>query len=473
MKKAFKIELVLFLLTLVTLLLFAFTTDTTGDAGDSITHYLYSHYAFKYPQFFLHHWAKPVFVLLSSPFAQFGFKGMVVFNCICAALTALFTFYTARNLKLNNIWLVFIFIFFAPLYFKLIFSGLTEYLFALFLILGIYLITELKFSFALILISFLPLIRSEGLLIVGVFAVYCVLSKKYRLLPFLLTGQLIYTLIGALYYQDFLWVINKIPYASLVSPYGKGEWYDFIFRLNYVIEKPLFFLVTIGSLVLGYKFLRAGLKKTDPILVVLVAGSFVAVFVMHSIFWWLSVFNSMGLARVLIAVVPLVALISLAGLQTISNRIQNTKMRSTLISGIVLLVCFYPFTERPEGIVFNDKLFVVEENKLIANEVVPYIKKQFPNYSETRLYFSHPYLGLALDLDYFDPAHHQEMQHLITDDISKGTIIIWDDWYSLREGGIALSFFSDENRFELLQTFQKQIKDRKIEYAVLKAKTSQ
>jgi multisubunit Na+/H+ antiporter MnhB subunit len=60
MKKIVQPEIFLSLIIFVILLLIAFNTNTTGDAGDSVTHYLYSHYSLKYPHFFLHHWANPV-----------------------------------------------------------------------------------------------------------------------------------------------------------------------------------------------------------------------------------------------------------------------------------------------------------------------------------------------------------------------------------------------------------------------------
>ena len=129
MRSVIRLEILLSVLVFGILLLISFNTDTTGDAGDSIMHYLYSLYAFQYPHFFLHHWAKPMFVLLSSPFSQFGFIGIVVFNCICATLSALFTYYTAKNLRIENSWFVFVVMFFAPLYFKLIFSYLSQLFF--------------------------------------------------------------------------------------------------------------------------------------------------------------------------------------------------------------------------------------------------------------------------------------------------------------------------------------------------------
>lgn len=468
MKKLAKIEVLLSLLVFTILLLIGFNTNTTGDAGDSVTHYLFSHYSLKYPQFFFHHWAKPVFVLLTSPFSQFGFKGIILFNCICVTLSALLTYYTAQNLKIKNSWLVFVVMLFAPLYFKLIFSGLTEYLFSLFLIYGIYLITKTKHISGIIIISFLPLIRSEGLLILGVFGLYYLINKKFKLLPFLLAGQLIYTIAGAFYYEDVLWVINRIPYASLGSPYGKGELLDFVHRLNYVIEKPIYALLAIGSISILYSFFKNGLRNSNYTKELLILGSFLALFIAHTIFWWLGIFNSMGLPRVLIAVVPLIAIVSLIGIQNITDRIRNIKINYLILIGITLIICYYPFTNRPEGVVFEKNMFVLEENRLIEEEVVPYLKNKVPNYSNNTIYFSHPYLSMALNVDYFDSKQHRDMDFLMTDQLEKGTIIIWDEWFSVMEGKINLDALSNDKRFELIQSFQRKENDRLIQFAVFK-----
>tara|TARA_B100000809_G_C15132440_1_gene529081 strand:- start:1850 stop:3274 length:1425 start_codon:yes stop_codon:yes gene_type:complete len=468
MKKIIKLEIILSLITFVLLLIIAFNTNITGDSGDSITHYLYSHYAFKYPHFFLHHWAKPFFVFCSATFSQFGFKGIIVFNCICATLSALFSFYIAKNLKIKHSWLVFIFIFFAPLYFKLIFSGLTEYLFGLFLVIGIHLIIKSKYIYAAIIISFLPLIRSEGLLIVGVFGLYYLFQKKYKDIPYLLFGQLIYTAVGAFYYKDILWVVNKIPYANMGSPYGSGELLDFVHRLNYVIEKPIYLLLVIGSISLVYSLFRYGLKENNDVKVILILGSFISLFIAHSIFWWLGILNSMGLPRVLNAVVPLIAIISLIGVQFITSRVQNPIIKYSLLCGISLLICFYPFSNRPQGVVFDNQLFVIEENLLITEKVVPYIEKQFPDYSTSTVYFSHPYLSLALNIDYFDIDKHREMQTLLIDNVEPGAIIIWDDWFSVIQGRVDLEQLTNDSRFELMQTFQQKEDNRMIQYTVFK-----
>lgn len=466
MKKILRPEIIASLLVFFVLLAISFNADTTGDTGDSLAHYMFSRYAFKYPAFFLHHWAKPLFVLLSAPFAQFGFKGIMVFNCLCATLTSLLTFYIARDLKLKNTWLVFVFMFFAPLFFKLIFSGLTEYLFGLFLIAGIYFANKSKFITAIIVVSFLPLIRSEGLIIVGVFGLYCALTRKFKLIPLLAVGQLIYTIVGAFYYKDLLWVFNKIPYASLSSAYGIGHLFDFVHRLNYVIEKPLYLLLGIGTLALMYSWFKTGFKEQNDIKIILIFGSFLGLFVAHSIFWWKGIFNSMGLPRVLNAVIPEVVLICLIGMDVITEKIRSLAMRRLVITLTVIIICVYPFTPRAEGVVYGKQLFVVEENELVGEQVIPYLEKEFPDYHNRVLYFFHPYISLKMDIDFFDPKQRRETQKALTDTVSANSVIIWDDWFTATEGGMKEERLANDKRFQLLKTFERKEKERTIKFQI-------
>lgn len=468
MKKHFKIELLLSSVVFVLLLIIGLNINTTGDTGDSITHFLYAKYSFKYPQFFFHHWAKPVFVLISSPFAQFGFKGMIVFNCICVTLSLLLIYYTSKNLKLKNNWLIFIIVPFTPLYFKLIFSGLTEYLFGLFLIYGIYLITKHKYVFSAIIISFLPLVRSEGLIILGLFGLFFLIKKNYKPLLFLLSGQILYSIAGYIYYQDILWVFNKIPYANLDSPYGSGSLFDFVHRLNYVIEKPIYMLLFIGSIAIIFNLIKRGLKTAINLNLLLIWSAFALYFIAHTVFWWLGIFNSMGLPRVLNAIVPIIAIIALYGIETIEEKISHNTFKLLFVLVIVLIVSIYPFSNRPEGVVFNSTMFVIEENKLIDEEVIPFLNREFEDNLNNTIYFSHPYFGLKLNIDYFDPSQHKPMNNLFADQIKAGSIVIWDDWFSVMEGNIPLDSINSDSRFSFIKSFERQEKNRIIKYAIFK-----
>jgi hypothetical protein len=450
-----KPEIPLTIMVFLILLVFNALNSSTGDSGDSIKHFLYSKSAFNYPEFFFHHWAKPVFVLLSAPFAQFGFKGMIVFNSLCAALIGLYTYRTAVNLKIENPWMVFLFLFFAPLFFALIFSGLTEYLFALFLIIGIYLFTANRFIFSLIIISFLPLIRSEGLIILIVFASYLLWLKKFKILPFLLTGQILYSIVGAFFYKDLFWLINEIPYASLKERYGSGSLFDFVHRLNYVIEKPIYLLLVIGVFAGIWQFFKNWKDEKNSSLFFLVLGSFLAVFVAHSFFWWKGIFNSMGLPRVLLAVIPAIALLALVGINWLLKWIKPLKVKQIVLIGICLLVAVFPFTNRSQGVVFNKNLFRISANEIIEKDVKPFLELNYPNYQEMKLYYTHPAVSFILENDYFNPEIHEEIHEIPNDSLGKSELIIWDNKMAVLESGVSLSSLKNRKDLTVVGTFRR------------------
>ena len=69
----------------------------TGDDGDSVAHFLYSRDAFLYPKYFFNHWAKPLFVFISSPFAQFGLVGVKLMNVVALTLSLFRLYNSLRN----------------------------------------------------------------------------------------------------------------------------------------------------------------------------------------------------------------------------------------------------------------------------------------------------------------------------------------------------------------------------------------
>ncbi len=93
---------VILLCVIIAYTILVFLSDGTHGGADDIGHYRRSRYAFRFPEFFLYHWGKPFFTAVTSPFAQFGFNGIRIFNVLCGTATAYFTYRTARLLKLST-----------------------------------------------------------------------------------------------------------------------------------------------------------------------------------------------------------------------------------------------------------------------------------------------------------------------------------------------------------------------------------
>ena len=77
---------ILIIIFFIIFIILAFFSEGSYGGADDITHYRFSRYAFKYPEFLLNHWAKPFYTLLIAPFSQIGFLGVRLFNVILGIL---------------------------------------------------------------------------------------------------------------------------------------------------------------------------------------------------------------------------------------------------------------------------------------------------------------------------------------------------------------------------------------------------
>lgn len=444
-----------------------FYIEGTGErgSGDSILHYLYAKYAINDIKLFFDHWAKPVYVFLAFPFAQFGIKGLMIFNILLSLFTVYFTYKTAISLQLKNAIVSAIILICTPLYFTLLFSGLTEPLFAFVLISSTYLFIKEKWLFGSILLSFLPFVRSEGLIFIGVFAFYLMQKKQWKSIPLLSVGHLFYALTGYFIYHDFLWIFNKIPYAKLSSTYGSGRLLHFVDQLFYVVGLPIYILLCIGIFVIVINTIK---KKTNLFneMFVLIFGGFFSYFVAHSLFWHLGIFNSMGLKRVLIAVAPLIALISIIGLNAITENlwIKNSIIKTIILWIFIIAVVLFPISGNKAGINWEDD-FTLTKEQLLANEVADYL-----TVNKNKYFYSNPYLSEVLNINHFNSTIRQELSFAAIENASVGDIFIWDSWYSIIENGISEETIVSEPTLQLVKSFKFKEEDKEIGFVILRKK---
>ena len=420
--------------------------DGTGDAGDSIQHYLFARYAPVHPELFFHHWAKPLYVLLSSPFAQFGFTGIKIFNAFVSFTTIFLTYKICTELNFKNSIIVVVILIFTPLYYILTFSGLTEPLFALFISAGIYAVLKEKYTIGCLIISFLPFVRSEGLIIIGVFAFYLLLKKKWKFLPLLLSGHLTYSFAGYFVYHDFFWVFNKIPYANMSSQYGSGTLYEFAEQLIYVIGVPLYILFWLGIVSIIWKSIK---KEISFELQILVFLGFISYFSAHSFFWYLGIFNSMGLKRVMLGVMPLMAIIALQGFNfIIENIFEKYKNLKLVISGsLIIYIIIFPFTDNPAAVQWKRDMHLSIDQQCALQTADFIIQNKGKNH---RFVFMHPYLSEALKIDCFDIHKKIDLTSAGANQFKQGDIIIWDCWFAVVEGGVTQAQLDSNSNLRII-----------------------
>ncbi len=443
----------LFLLAATALI---FLADGTGDEGDSIMHYLYARHSWQNPEFFFNHWAKPVFVLLSSPFSQFGMEGMKFFNVIVSTLTLYLAFLTAKELKLPNAWLVPFCMIFSPWLLIVTLSGLTEPLFAFWMMAGIYLLLKRKWIPGLLWLSFLPFVRSEGLIILCVLLVYLLFKKKYRFIPLLIAGHAVYAFAGYYVHYDLLWVFNTLSYAVLHSAYGQGEWMHFVKHMPEVIGKVLVIFLLLGLL---YGFLRKVgrffMRQHHAISheeLFLVYGIFIAYFLGHTVFWALGIFNSFGLIRVMVGVLPLIAIICARGFNFAAYFLKAGPLKY-LVYLALLLIATFPFMESRYS--WNWKRdFSLKADQLAQQKMAEFIKTNFPDHKNQTFYYEAVYVSVVLDKNYFDSTEHKRLRGAFEAGFTKGSYIVWDDWFAPVEGFVTEEMMENDPRFEFLKSFE-------------------
>jgi hypothetical protein len=409
-----------FIAVLLILAVVALLSDGIYDTGDGILHYQIARWSWHHPELFLHHWGKPVFTLLASPFAQFGYKGAVFFNLLCHAGTAWVTWRIAVRLKCDHAVIAPILVLAAPISWGVWQSGLTEPLFALTLMSGIYFIVAGRYSNGALLLSLLPFVRTEGFLLLPLFAIYFLIRREFVAASLLCAGTIIYSVIGGIFvYNDFLWVVHGNPYKG-ESNYGHGELLYFVARNEFLFGWILSALIAAGLIASVVKTKTA--PATSMAMLLLVCGSFAVFFIAHSVFWWKGLFGSYGLIRVIACIVPCGVLIGLSGLRQITRLYSDNRIAT---GATLVAVC---------GLTLYNAIdqhgFIRERDN--KQELIFSTAQQVGNLRDpgSRIYYGYPLITHALNGDPFNPEEFLEMWGLESrTDFRSGDLVVWDSHF--------------------------------------------
>ena len=429
----------------------AFITRNTYDSGDSIKHYLFARYAFQYPMNYMDSWAKPLFTLVASVPAQAGFIGMKLFQCGVAALSAWCAYVIARTLRLPVPELAILFTYAAPDYFIIQFSGLTEPLFGLILVASVALLMTGRPGWSAVLISWLPFVRSEGFILIGLWVVYFAWRRQWRYLPFLVLGYVVFSAVGAVVINEPGWVFGHNPYATK-SVYGHGEWDHFVFSLPGLLGWVLLFLAVVGGARMAFDLLQPE-RRQRPLFsaeLLLVYGNISVFIAAHTIFWGAGLFNSFGMTRVLDVTVPLFAVAALSGLTWLVQFGQTPVAQRRIRTGFVAAVILFLFLGTRQGFRWQ-RDFTRPPDQEVAENAAAWIRKTYGQGTRP-LAYEFPYVAMATNNNFFDPKEHPVFRGHgdQLDEVPVGTLVVWDDWFARTEGYVTLPKLRSDARFREL-----------------------
>jgi hypothetical protein len=428
---------------------------TILDPGDGINHFLIAKYSWENPMLFFDHWGKPIFTILSSPFAQFGFKGMILFNIILFVYSSIILLKIAKSLKLSYGFIAVAFCFIAPVYFRGVLSGLTEVLFSAIVITSVLLFLRKSYILGTILVSFSILARPESSLIIPFFVVYLLVKKQYKVLPFLATGFVLFSILGLMFGKDLFWILTERPYSSS-GTYGVGNLGHFILNYRNTLGIPLTFFFLLGVI----SWLKNMVRNKDNRIAIfsdyglLLVLPILAVVAGHSIMWWKGLQGSAGLLRVITTVIPLIAVVAIYGLNeylVLFNKYIKIK-EAIIISGLVLFATVF-IVKRSWKLELNQNMVGAEQ--LLSDAAFWYSSQNYTG----KTYFMPPYFAYETDINPFnEETKLGSLEALKNNDqpsslIGSDDVIMWETQFSPLEAEIELEQLFQDSNLTLVQSF--------------------
>ncbi len=443
------------LLSFITVVIIDFNANATYDSGDGLQHYLICKYSWQHPELFLDMWGKPFFTLISSPFAQFGIFGMYFFQALCAAFTCFFLYKIAFKLELAFSFLIPILVFFAPIYFAVINTGLTEICFGCFFMLSVWLIFEKQYAWAAIVASVIPFIRQEAFVILPLILIVLIARKQYKSIPLLFTAFVAYTCIGFFYLNDVWWIITKSKQLMQENYVGmKGSIFYYLIHFREVLSTTAIILLVVGIGIFAALIRRIYKTKIVPSFfleeLVLIYGCFFGCFVLHSLLYAMpGLMTNLGLPRYLTTIVPCSILITLRGFNYMKD---NWKFNNTLVNyGIVIVMLFSIIVSPFKHLYFP---FYLSAEQRVIHEVGIYMN---PILNTNMVCYLHPYLPMVSKIDPFDKEKTKliwSVEQNRFQNLPDSTILVWDSHFAPQEGKLALQTLLASPYFKPLMRFK-------------------
>ena len=447
-------SLLVFGFTALVLVILSFLTEGNYGGTDNFNHYFISLSAWKQPHMFLDAWGRPLYTILSAPFALLGYEAVKLFNVALGLLTAWLVYLTAKRLKINPAWIVFLFVCFTPIYIIMLYTALTEILFSFVLVLSVYLFFREKYILSAIVISFLPFARTEGYVLIPFLGLALLIKREWKAVPFLAFGFLFFCFIGSFYYKDFFWPITKFPYPVTHGHeiYKEtGSLWHFLVTRDYIIGLPLEILFLGGFIQLIRECFSRDktLRRNAHFLVILVLAPFLTYLAFHSILWWKAMGGSMGLVRVMAAVMPLAAIVSLKGYSVIDNLFGQRLWLRTLFAMIVVFYIVRAATT------IHEIPMKLDPEEATIKKSAEWLRQS--SYHGRSFYFT------CLDFPFFygensnDPMQCKCAWFFFTrnlDPLPIGSILIWDAHFGPNENQVPLDSILMRPDLKLLNVFR-------------------
>ena len=427
-----------------------FASEGIREAGDGVQHHMIARYSWKHPELLLDQWGKPMFTLLASPFAQFGYNTMAVFNAVAALVAvALSMGFLRRSGTWTNIALPAL-LMLAPQYAHLVIDGMTEILFGTMALLCVRLFDDERYRMAAVVGSLTPLCRPEYIVFLPIVVGWLLWNKRFGALPWCALGIGVYSVFGFLHTGDPLLWWHGDPYGSGESIYGKGDPWRFILDSTDAFGWTLVIVFLLALVIWPIVWRKdPAERKTHRLLFFTAALPALCIVAVHAYLRWSGTHGSAGLTRVLVTAIPLAVPF---GLFTLGRALQlaggtalhGSVLASGLVVGSVVVLS-------GQGRLIEDP----DDEQVIINAACDVIAKA--RRPGGRVFTTHPYVPFRVGLDGFD-GEQSRMLWGFHDEVDAGPsrpgdLIFWDSALGPNECGVDLAAMRDKPAFTVLGVF--------------------
>jgi len=272
-------------------------------SDDDMAHFLMARYALHHPMIYLDMWGRPLFTLLYTPIAQVGLHAARFQSALICASVCWLSFVYAKERGYARAWLAPLILAIMPRFYWMSFNLDTALLLCLVLTGALVLYAKERYALAAVVISLSPAARPEGVLFIMVFAAAFIYRKKWSAVPLAFAGPFIWNLVGFFTSGDPLWLIHNQPWTV---PYGRGEFLHYFIRFMEITGPGHAALFIAGAVYCVWKW-----REKDNFLLFTM---WLVYFLFLVFAWWQGAFSTLGLTRYFNGTAPIVAVITLAGI---------------------------------------------------------------------------------------------------------------------------------------------------------------
>jgi hypothetical protein len=227
-----------------TVLLWTRAAPFASALDDEIGHFLIARDAWVHPQLILNAWGRVGTTVSFLLPAAAGLEVARAAALLMSAGTVVVATQVARLVGVRALALVPVFLWFQPWFHLYGNAVLTEIPFSLVMLAACWAALAGRATVASLLFGLLPLMRHEGIAVLGLWAVLLVVRRRWRALALAAVPVLVYQVAFALVFEvaPFALYFRTTP----SSPYGHGGWLHYALPLARSIGPPVALLAAVG-----------------------------------------------------------------------------------------------------------------------------------------------------------------------------------------------------------------------------------